>query len=124
MSLYALLTVDNAQSHVTAFRPISEAARSWSDDNLHFQSGGGSKTGILQADLAVTLTTNLNFCLLGPLLQRRIMLVLYCINSRTNAVYSDISDVNNTTCLLIIQGTIGPTQQLSQPLQSTMFSSM
>ena len=33
MSLYALLTVDNAQSHVTAFRPISEAARSWSDDN-------------------------------------------------------------------------------------------
>jgi len=30
---YALLTVDNAQSHVTAFRPISEAARSWSDDN-------------------------------------------------------------------------------------------
>ena len=28
-----LLTVDNAQSHVTAFRPISEAARSWSDDN-------------------------------------------------------------------------------------------
>jgi len=23
---------DNAQSHVTAFRPISEAARSWSDD--------------------------------------------------------------------------------------------
>jgi len=27
-----LLTVDNAQSHVTAFRPISEAARSWSDD--------------------------------------------------------------------------------------------
>ena len=29
-----LLTVDNAQSHVTAFRPISEAARSWSDDNL------------------------------------------------------------------------------------------
>jgi len=33
-----LLTVDNAQSHVTAFRPISEAARSWSDDNdfCHF----------------------------------------------------------------------------------------
>jgi len=28
-----LLIVDNAQSHVTAFRPISEAARSWSDDN-------------------------------------------------------------------------------------------
>ena len=28
-----LLTVDNAQSHVMAFRPISEAARSWSDDN-------------------------------------------------------------------------------------------
>jgi len=28
-----LLTADNAQSHVTAFRPISEAARSWSDDN-------------------------------------------------------------------------------------------
>ena len=28
-----LLTVDIAQSHVTAFRPISEAARSWSDDN-------------------------------------------------------------------------------------------
>ena len=28
-----LLTVDNAQSHVTAFRPISEAARSWPDDN-------------------------------------------------------------------------------------------
>jgi len=27
-----LLTVDKAQSHVTAFRPISEAARSWSDD--------------------------------------------------------------------------------------------
>ena len=25
---------DNAQSHVTAFRPISEAARSWSDDNV------------------------------------------------------------------------------------------
>ena len=31
---YALLTVNNAQSHVTAFRPISEAARSWSDDNV------------------------------------------------------------------------------------------
>ena len=28
-----LLTVDNAQSHVAAFRPISEAACSWSDDN-------------------------------------------------------------------------------------------
>jgi len=28
-----LLTVDNAQSHVTAFRPISASARSWSDDN-------------------------------------------------------------------------------------------
>ena len=28
-----LLTVDNVQSHVTAFRPISEATRSWSDDN-------------------------------------------------------------------------------------------
>ena len=27
-------TFDNAQSHVTAFRPISEAARSWSDDSL------------------------------------------------------------------------------------------
>jgi len=34
VSLYVLLTVDNAQSHVTAFRPISEAARSWSDDNV------------------------------------------------------------------------------------------
>ena len=29
-----LLTVDNAQNHVTAFRPISEAARSWSDDKF------------------------------------------------------------------------------------------
>ena len=29
------LRLDNAQSHVTAFRPISEAARSWSDDNSH-----------------------------------------------------------------------------------------
>ena len=29
-----LLTVANAQSHVTAFPPISEAARSWSDDNV------------------------------------------------------------------------------------------
>ena len=38
VSLYALLTVDNAQSHVTAFRPISEAARSWSDDNVECQS--------------------------------------------------------------------------------------
>ena len=28
------LTVENAQSHVTAFQPISEAARSWSDDNV------------------------------------------------------------------------------------------
>jgi len=27
------LTVENAQSHVTAFQPISEAARSWPDDN-------------------------------------------------------------------------------------------
>jgi len=27
-------TFDNAQSHVTAFRPISKAARSWSDDSL------------------------------------------------------------------------------------------
>ena len=34
VTLYALLTVDNAQSHVTAFRPISEAARSWSDDKV------------------------------------------------------------------------------------------
>jgi len=32
-----LLTVDNAQSHVTAFRPISEAARSWSDDKSLLQ---------------------------------------------------------------------------------------
>ena len=32
-----LLTVDNAQSHVTAFRPISEAARSWSDDKFKFK---------------------------------------------------------------------------------------
>ena len=31
-----LLTFDNAQSHVTAFRPISAAARSWSDDNIIF----------------------------------------------------------------------------------------
>jgi len=38
VSLYALLTVDNAQSHVTAFRPISEAARSWSDDNYYVQA--------------------------------------------------------------------------------------
>ena len=30
-----LLTFDNAQSHVTAFRPISKAARSWSDDNIN-----------------------------------------------------------------------------------------
>jgi len=28
-----LLTFDNAQNHVTAFRPVSEAARSWSDDS-------------------------------------------------------------------------------------------
>jgi len=35
VTFYALLTVDNAQSHVTAFRPISEAARSWSGDNVH-----------------------------------------------------------------------------------------
>ena len=28
-----LLTFDNAQNHVMAFRPISEAARSWSDDS-------------------------------------------------------------------------------------------
>ena len=27
---------DNAQSRVTAFRPISEAARSWSDDNFDY----------------------------------------------------------------------------------------
>jgi len=27
---------DNAQRHVTAFRPISEAARSWSCDNIPF----------------------------------------------------------------------------------------
>ena len=32
------LTVENAQSHVTAFRPISEAARSWSDDNAEMIS--------------------------------------------------------------------------------------
>ena len=37
MTFYALLTVDNAQSHVTAFRPISEAASSWSDDNYRYQ---------------------------------------------------------------------------------------
>ena len=30
------MTADNAQSHVTAFQPISEAARSWLDDNLTF----------------------------------------------------------------------------------------
>ena len=35
-----LLTFDNAQSHVTAFRPISEAAHSWSDDNC-FRGGAG-----------------------------------------------------------------------------------
>jgi len=34
VTFYSLLTVDNAQSHVTAFRPISEAARSWSDDKV------------------------------------------------------------------------------------------
>ena len=34
-----LLTVDNAQSHVTAFRPVSEAACSWSDDNVMCQLG-------------------------------------------------------------------------------------
>jgi len=32
------LTVENAQSHVTAFQPISEAARSWSDDNARCQN--------------------------------------------------------------------------------------
>ena len=37
VSLYTLLTVDNAQSHVTAFRPISEAACSRSDDNISCQ---------------------------------------------------------------------------------------
>jgi len=31
--MWTCLTVENAQSHVTAFQPISEAARSWSDDN-------------------------------------------------------------------------------------------
>ena len=36
---YALLTVDNAQSHVTAFQPISEAARSWSDDKYFWKYG-------------------------------------------------------------------------------------
>ena len=30
-------TYDNAQSHVTAFRPISEAAHSWSYNNKHWQ---------------------------------------------------------------------------------------
>ena len=30
------LTVENAQSHVTAFQPISEAARSWSDDKWSY----------------------------------------------------------------------------------------
>jgi len=33
-------TIDNAQSHVTAFRPISEAARSWSDDKADWQWWG------------------------------------------------------------------------------------
>jgi len=38
LTTYEIVTVnrpsfDNAQSHVTAFRPISESARSWSDDN-------------------------------------------------------------------------------------------
>jgi len=32
------LSFDNAQNHVTAFRPISEAARSWSDDNFNLGS--------------------------------------------------------------------------------------
>jgi len=43
-----LLTVDNAQSHVTAFRPISEAARSWSDDNSFCQTRSYSKKGCYQ----------------------------------------------------------------------------
>ena len=41
---YALLTVDNAKSHVTAFQPISEAVRSWSDDNK--QMTDSSKWGM------------------------------------------------------------------------------
>ena len=32
-------TYDNAQRHVTAFRPISEAAHSWSDDNTFWSIG-------------------------------------------------------------------------------------
>jgi len=32
-------TYDNAQRHVTAFRPISEAAHSWSYDNTFWSTG-------------------------------------------------------------------------------------
>ena len=48
-----LLTVDNAQSHVTAFRPISEAARSWSDDNIQMMHGSECDMQI-RIDSAVT----------------------------------------------------------------------
>ena len=50
-----LLTVDNAQSHVTAFRPISEAARSWSDDNNVSQGSVVkiSKIGVVECLISV-----------------------------------------------------------------------
>ena len=37
VSLTTVRHLLNAQSHVTAFRPISEVARSWSDDNIKCQ---------------------------------------------------------------------------------------
>ena len=59
MSLHALLAVDNAQSHVTAFRPISEAAHSWSYDKDKMTPGGsvGRWPGILASPVVTRCTT-------------------------------------------------------------------
>jgi len=40
---------DNAQSRVTAFRPISVAARSWSDDNTNYENNRAGIAVILNA---------------------------------------------------------------------------
>ena len=45
-------TYDNAQSHVTAFRPISEAAHSWSYNNKHRQP---ARSADIHGSFCVTL---------------------------------------------------------------------
>jgi len=90
------LTVENAQSHVTAFQPISEAARSWSDDNVLCTVGLNTRPigGHLACgchSFTLTHCTTLHFVCHGKIL---LSLVAKQTRRLTNAEIARVEQVN------------------------------